>query len=87
VKGAAFGHIGGHVISDHGPLSLELARHMAAFYLEEAARGPATRHWARTCATRAAALENACREAWAWRRAAGWLDPDAADMIEGTIAR
>jgi hypothetical protein len=81
VKGAPFRPIGGAVIADHGPIPLAAARGLATFYASEAL------HWRAlgsqgpfdACARRAAVLSDAVAAAEAWRRAAGWVDPDAAD--------
>jgi hypothetical protein len=77
-----FRHIGGAIIADHGQITLTQARGLAKAYAREAAhlaelgRLP----WSRTCAARAEALNNAIIAACAWRRAAGWRDPDMAEV-------
>jgi hypothetical protein len=81
VKGAPFRPIGGAVIADHGPIALVAARELARFYALEAL------HWRahdgqgafHACARRAIVLRDAVAAAEAWRRAAGWRNPDAAD--------
>ena len=81
MNGAPFRSIGGAVVADHGPISLIAARNLAGFYASEAL------HWRdlgsqvafEACARRADFLREAVVEAEAWRRAAGWTDPDAAD--------
>jgi hypothetical protein len=78
---AAFVHVGGAVVSDHGAISLAAARALAVFYAREARAclaGDAPLA-ARLCARRALALDRAARDAALWRRAAGWRDPDKAD--------
>jgi hypothetical protein len=79
---AVFAHVGGAVVSDHGPITLAAARALAAFYAREARsclQGGAELA-ARLCARRALALDQAATDAARWRRAAGWRDPDAADL-------
>ncbi len=79
---AAFAHVGGAVITDHGQIPLAAARALAAFYAREArdcVQGGAELA-ARLCARRALALDQAAHDATLWRRAAGWRDPDAADL-------
>jgi len=79
---APYRHIGGTVIADHGPLSLAAARALERFYRAEADHRRALDDIAtsRTCATRAHALSQAVAAAAAWRRAAGWSDPETADL-------
>jgi hypothetical protein len=74
---AAFRHIGGVVIADHGPVPLKAARGLVHFYTSEADRETAAASG--ECRRRAHALESAVAAASAWRRAAGWRDPDRAD--------
>jgi hypothetical protein len=75
-----FRAIGGAIIADHGPLTLAAARALAAFYnREQASLRPGT-HLADLCADRARALGAAADDAALWRRAAGWSDPEAADL-------
>jgi hypothetical protein len=81
MNGAPYRHIGGMVMADHGPLSLAGARALVAFYRAEARYSralddPAT---SRGCAVRADVLSRAVTAAEAWRRAAGWTEPEAAD--------
>ena len=82
MNGAPFRHIGGMVIADHGPLPLAAAQAIAELYgreaLEAARRGE--RRLERACRARADALLAAGTAAIAWRRAAGWRDPHAADQ-------
>ncbi len=78
---APFRHIGGAILTDHGPLTLREARRLAEVYRRE------TAHWADAghaagqamCRSRAQALEEAVSGAETWRRAAGWAFPDDAD--------
>ena len=81
ISGAPFIHIGGQVVSDHGPLALLDAEALADFYRTEgdwlAALGATGLGGA--CLQRAAALRGAIVSARAWRRAAGWRDPSRAD--------
>ncbi len=79
---APFRHIGGAVIADHGPIDLAQARRLARLYALEAASLAEANvlPWSRTCAARAEALNEAILAACAWRRAAGWRDPEAADQ-------
>ena len=81
VNGAPFRNIGGMVTADHGPMPLATARVLADFYRSETIYwdGVADDATSRACAVRAAALARAIVAAAAWRRAAGWTDPDAAD--------
>lgn len=81
VNGAPYRHIGGMVLADHGPLSLSAARALEVFYRAEARHGRALddRAASEGCAIRADALSRAATAAAAWRRAAGWTDPEAAD--------
>jgi len=81
VNGAPYRHIGGMVMADHGPLTLTAVRALEAFYRAEARYrraldDPAT---SQGCAFRADVLAEAATAAEAWRRAAGWTDPEAAD--------
>ena len=78
---AAFAHVGGAVVSDHGPIPLAAARALAAFYAREAHACVAqdAQFAAGLCARRALALDRAAQDAARWRRAAGWRDPDKAD--------
>jgi len=78
MTGPIFWHSGGHVMSAEGPLALPLARRLRRVCAEEEAKA----------ADRAVALgvvrdslSAALATAEAWRRAAGWDDPDAADDI------
>jgi hypothetical protein len=75
-------HIGGAVVADHGQVPLAAARDLVRFYAQEAeaclAAGAET--MARLCAHRALALGAAVDAATLWRRAAGWRDPDGADL-------
>jgi hypothetical protein len=75
---ANFRHIGGAVIADHGRVTLAQARALALFYAWEA--GSETRGASGECRRRAHALERAVAGASSWRRAAGWKDPDLADV-------
>ena len=77
-----FRHIGGAVIADHGPIDLAQARRLAKAYALEAASlaEAGAISWSRTCAARAEALDEAIAAACAWRRAAGWRDPEEADQ-------
>jgi hypothetical protein len=81
VNRAPIRHLGGHIMTDHGPLSLAAARGLAAFYRQEskACRAAGAVAWETSCENRAEDLERAVAEAALWRRAAGWGDPDAAD--------
>jgi hypothetical protein len=81
VKSAPYRHIGGMVITDHGPLTLAAARDLAQFYGREAAGSTERRDrpWEEVCGRRAFVLAGAAKAAADWRRAAGWIDPDAAD--------
>jgi hypothetical protein len=83
VTAAPFGHIGGAVVGDHGPVGLRLARDLARFYgLEAIDRQKAgERRIALTCARRALALHQAAEAAVRWRRAAGWREPEGADRM------
>jgi hypothetical protein len=74
---ADFRHIGGAVVADHGRVSLADARALALFYKREA--GSKTCESSGECRRRARALESAVTAASAWRRAAGWTEPDLAD--------
>ncbi len=69
------------MLSDWGPMSLQVAAALARFYAGEAlaqqAAGAAK--WSRACARRARSLEEALIAATVWRRAAGWGCPDEAD--------
>jgi hypothetical protein len=76
---APYTHIGGMVVTDHGPVTLARAEQLARFYEIEAHEPPGRRHADAICAVRATALRHAAEAAKAWRRAAGWLDPYAAD--------
>ena len=80
MSAAPFRAIGGAVVSDHETLTLARARELAAFYAREATHLPQTSLAHRLCAARANALRAAARAAWQWRRAAGWRDPEAADL-------
>ena len=85
MNGAPFRHIGGMVTADHGPMPLATARGLADFYRSEATywRGMADDMTSSACALRASGLETAILAAAAWRRAAGWTDPDTADGEAG----
>jgi hypothetical protein len=76
---APFRAIGGAVVADHGVIALAEARALARFYAGEARALPGGSRAAEVCAGRARALIEATDQAWLWRRAAGWTDPDAAD--------
>ena len=80
MKGAPFRAIGGAIHADHGPLTLAQARDLAQFYHREAMRSPAA--IAVVCRARARALNRAVAASFAWRRAAGWSDPFAADAAD-----
>ena len=81
MNGAPFRHIGGMVVADHGALGLRAARGLASFYECEG------HHWrsigavgaGQACRVRSVALKTAIAQAEAWRRAAGWYDPNDAD--------
>ena len=77
----AYGHIGGAVVCDHGPLTLAEARDLSIFYAGEADHcfTMGEIHAGLACAGRAAALRQVADDAARWRRAAGWRDPEAAD--------
>jgi hypothetical protein len=79
---AIYRHIGGAVVADHGPIPLAAARDLVRFYALEAeaclTAGPEP--MARLYAHRALTLRAAVETATQWRRAAGWRDPDAADL-------
>ena len=75
---ACFRHIGGAVVADHGAITLAEARALAVFYQREACSQ--TRGASDECWRRANALENAVADASAWRRAAGWINPELADQ-------
>ena len=81
MNGAPFAAIGGGVTCDHGPLTLVKARALAEFYGVEAAhcRSVGATRAGQICAARADALSRAAETATLWRRAAGWVDPHAAD--------
>lgn len=82
MNGAPFSHLGGAILADHGALSLAEARGLAMFYAREAcfnAKAGAAAA-ALTCADRAVALNAAVDAALAWRRAAGWRNPEDADL-------
>jgi hypothetical protein len=75
-----FWHSGGHVMCAEGPLALSLARRLVSVCAEEeAAALPA--NVPRAMALRAVreTLRTALATAEAWRRAAGWDNPEAAD--------
>ncbi len=67
-------------MADHGAVTLAQARALAFFYDQEA--GAQLRGASGECRRRAHALETAIAAAWAWRRAAGWSDPDLADQSQ-----
>jgi hypothetical protein len=79
-----FWHSGGHVMCAEGPLDLPLARRLGGVCAEEAAKATCD-DTPRAAAFRAAgeALSAALTMAEAWRRAAGWDNPDAADRLAG----
>jgi hypothetical protein len=81
MKGVPYRHIGGAVVADHGPMRLAMARDLAGFYQSEGhrCRAAGARAPALVCAERSAALAEAVVQAEAWRRAAGWADPNDAD--------
>jgi hypothetical protein len=82
LKDIPFRHIGGAVVADHGGLTLTSARGLARFYRSE------SDHWsasgaadlALACMRRSTALLDAVARAETWRRAAGWVDPEDADL-------
>ncbi len=74
---AHYRHLGGAVLADHGCVTLAQARALALFYDQEAGTEP--HGVSGECRRRARALETAITAACAWRRAAGWSDPDLAD--------
>ena len=76
---APFRAVGGAVLADHGVIALAEARALARFYDREVATLSATSAAAQVCIQRRDALDRAARDAWLWRRAAGWAEPDAAD--------
>jgi hypothetical protein len=78
MKPAHYRHIGGVVVTDYGRVALSQARALALFYIAEA--GMLTHERSHECWRRGRALENAVAAASAWRRAAGWADPDCADQ-------
>ncbi len=82
VTAARYVHVGGAILTDHGPIGLGQARHLVAFYEREASLtvAPHPSAWAQTCTTRAETLGAIACAAVAWRRAAGWTDPDQADV-------
>jgi hypothetical protein len=77
-------HIGGAVIGDDGVIALGYVHALVKFYGLEAlrARGEGQRRRAVLCARRALDLQEAATQAQRWRRAAGWTDPDAADVMQ-----
>jgi len=89
VNSAAFRHIGGAVIADHGRIGLVQTGELAAFYAIEAgaAAGAGAVHWAAICAGRATVLAAASQAATRWRRAAGWADPRDADEGRAALFR
>ena len=82
MNGAPFAAIGGSLACDHGPLTLVQARALANFYDAEAAhcRSVGAMRAGEICVARADALRRAATAATLWRRAAGWVDPNAADV-------
>ena len=84
----AYGHIGGAVVCDHGPLTLAAARALSLTYSGEAEYWLSMGETAagRACAARALALRRAADDAALWRRAAGWRDPEAADHALSGVA-
>jgi hypothetical protein len=72
--------MGGCVVTDHGVLALANARMLSGFYALEAASPEAGDLWRRLAAQRSQALARAVEDAGRWRRAAGWIDPEAADQ-------
>jgi hypothetical protein len=82
VNGGGYRHIGGAVVGDHGAVSLARARALVRFYGREAlhCRRHGQRALAKACARRALALYVALSEAARWRRAAGWKEPEGADV-------
>ena len=82
MTGARYRHLGGALVTDHGGISLAVARDLAVFYARESQvhveRGAARA--AHECAARAQCLIEAIAAASLWRRAAGWSDPDMADQ-------
>ncbi|HEY5105304.1 MAG TPA: hypothetical protein VII73_00885 [Caulobacteraceae bacterium] len=83
MRAARYAHIGGAILTDHGPIGLGQARDLAAFYRREASFSAASNApmAAQTCMARAVALGVAAHAAAAWRRAAGWGDPEQADRL------
>jgi len=81
VNAAPYRHIGGAILTDHGPVPLGRARALACFYGREARFNALNGAFqaAQTCRRRAEILSDAAREADAWRRAAGWRRPGDAD--------
>ena len=79
---AYFSHIGGAVISDHGAVTLAEARALAVFYNLEA--GSEIHEPSSECRRRANMLCSAVAAAAAWRRAAGWTEPELADRSPPT---
>jgi hypothetical protein len=78
MKPPIFWPSGGHVMCAEGPLALTLARRLLSVCAEEEAE--ATHRAAALRAVRET-LSAALATAEAWRRAAGWDNPDAADDI------
>jgi len=77
MSAAPFRAVGGAILADHGPIRLTDARALMVAYAREAAASGG--RWRDLCGGRAQALSAAVTEAMAWRRAAGWGDPEQAD--------
>ena len=82
MKGANYRHLGGALMTDHGRITLAAARGLAAFYAQEVLANIAlgAPHAAHECGIRSRTLVDVVAAATAWRRAAGWADPDMADQ-------
>jgi hypothetical protein len=80
---ALFWHSGGAVLCPRGAVSLARAREVAAFCDAQGEAAARTDDPDRTAILRlnAQALRSAVAEAEAWRRAAGWRNPDEADLL------
>ncbi len=78
-RASPFRHLGGTILADHGPLTLDEAQNLIRFYRAELALFDGG--GAQLCRQRAESLEQARAQAILWRRAAGWREPATVDVV------